>query len=138
MQSVKNKNILNKVIVVDFGSQTTQLIVRRVREIGVYCELISHLKLSQYIKTTKPSALILSGGPASSFKKRSPKIDKKILNLDIPVLGICYGMQIICQILGGVVKSTNKREFGRAEINIITNNLLFKDINKIKKTLRFG
>ena len=127
-------NNLAKVLVVDFGSQTTQLIIRRVRETGVYCEMVSYSLLSSYLKKNRPDALILSGGPASSFKKKSPKIDIKILNLGIPILGICYGMQIICQTLGGKVKNTNRREFGKAEIKVLKKNSLLEGVGKIKKS----
>ena len=68
---------MNKVVVADFGSQTTQLIIRRIREIGVYCEIIPHNNLYLYVKTNKPQAIVLSGGPASSFEKKSPKLTKK-------------------------------------------------------------
>ena len=114
---MKNKN-LNKVLVVDFGSQTTQLIIRRIREIGVYCEIISYNNLYSNIRKNRPKAIILSGGPASSFKKKSPKLNKQVLKMNIPILGICYGMQIICQTLGGKVQSSNRREFGKAEIKM--------------------
>ena len=109
-------NNLNKVLVVDFGSQTTQLIIRRIREIGVYCEIVPHNNLYSNIKKNKPQAIILSGGPASSFEKKSPKLNKEVLKMNIPILGICYGMQIICQTLGGKVQSSSRREFGKAEI----------------------
>ena len=122
-----------KVLVVDFGSQTTQLIIRRVREAGYRCEMIDCNKLPKNFKK-KPLALILSGGPASSFKKKSPKIDIKILNMNIPILGICYGMQLISQTLGGQVKNTKKREFGKAQIKLIGNNLLFKNVKKTQNS----
>ena len=128
----KKINSLGKVLVVDFGSQTTQLIVRRVREVGIFCEMISYKNLSQYVKKYKPLAFILSGGPASSFEKKSPKIDTNILNLGIPILGICYGMQIICHTLGGKVNNTKKREFGKAEIKLIKNSLIFNGIIREK------
>ena len=124
---------LNKVLVVDFGSQTTQLIVRRVREIGIYCEIVSYKDLYLNIKKNKPEAIILSGGPASSFEKKSPKLEQNVLQMNIPILGICYGMQIICQTLGGRVQSSTKREFGKAEIKILEKNLLFKGIDFSKK-----
>ena len=130
----KKINSLGKVLVVDFGSQTTQLIVRRVREVGIFCEMISYKNLSQYVKKYKPLAFILSGGPASSFEKKSPKIDTNILNLGIPILGICYGMQIICHTLGGKVTNTKKREFGKAEIKLIKNSLIFNGIIREKKS----
>ena len=130
---MRTKN-LSKVSVVDFGSQTTQLIIRRVREAGIYCEVVSYNELPAYLKKNKPRAIIFSGGPASSFEKKSPKIDLEILNLGIPILGICYGMQLICQTLGGKVKSTKRREFGKAEIKVLRNNLLLKGIGNTKKS----
>ncbi len=128
-------NNLKKVLVVDFGSQTTQLIIRRIREIGVYCEIVSHKGLYSNIKKNKPHAIILSGGPASSFEKKSPKLNKKVLQMNIPILGICYGMQIICHILGGRVQSSSKREFGKADINLLKKNLLFSRIAFSKNNL---
>ena len=125
---------LDKVLVVDFGSQTTKLIIRRIREIGFECEVIAYDELSNCIQNVKPKALILSGGPASSFKIKSPKIDIRILKMGIPVLGICYGMQLICHTLGGRVQSTNKREFGKAIIKVLSNDLLLKGINNTKKS----
>ena len=125
---------LNKVLVVDFGSQTTQLIVRRVREIGIYCEIVSYKDLYLNIKKNKPEAIILSGGPASSFEKKSPKLEQNVLQMNIPILGICYGMQIICQTLGGRVQNSTKREFGKAEIKILEKNLLFKGIDFSKNS----
>ena len=119
---------MNKVVVADFGSQTTQLIIRRIREIGVYCEIIPHNNLYLYVKTNKPQAIVLSGGPASSFEKKSPKLNKEVLKMNIPILGICYGMQIICQTLGGKVQSSSRREFGKAEIKILKKNLLLNRI----------
>ena len=128
----KNK-IHIPVLVVDFGSQTTQLIVRRVRELGVYCEVVSYKKLLLTIKMYSPKAIILSGGPSSAFNKKSPTVDKKIFALNLPILGICYGMQIIGQSLGGKVKETKKREFGRANIKIVRESKLFDNIEKIGK-----
>ena len=115
------------VLVVDFGSQTTQLILRRVREIGIYCEVISYNQIIDKIKELQPKAIIFSGGPSSAFNRFSPKVDKKVFNTKIPILGICYGMQIICEQLNGKVKKTNKREFGKAYIRAFKKSALFKD-----------
>ena len=115
------------VLVVDFGSQTTQLILRRVREIGIYCEVISYNQIIDKIKELQPKAIIFSGGPSSAFNKFSPKVDKKVFNTKIPILGICYGMQIICEQLNGKVKKTNKREFGKAYVRALKKSALFKD-----------
>jgi len=121
----KNKRNV-PVLVIDFGSQTTQLILRRIREIGVYCEVVSHDNIIDRIKEFRPKAIIFSGGPSSAFGKFSPKVDKKVFQSNIPILGICYGMQIICEQLNGKVKKTNKREFGKAYIKVLKKCLLFK------------
>jgi len=101
------------IYIVDFGSQVTQLIARRVREASVYCEIVSNKNLLHKIKDTKPTGIIFSGGPASVHKSRTPKIDKKIFSLNIPILGICYGMQLIVHQLGGRVEISKEREFGK-------------------------
>ena len=106
---------LETVLVVDFGSQFTQLIARRVREVGVYSEIINHKKLYQSIKLRNVKGIILSGGPLHVNNKLI-KIEKKIYNLDIPILGICFGHQIISKSLGGKVKESKFREFGNALI----------------------
>ncbi|MAH89390.1 MAG: glutamine-hydrolyzing GMP synthase [Pelagibacterales bacterium] len=126
----KNKKNV-PVLVVDFGSQTTQLILRRIREIGVYCEVVSYFSIINKIKEFKPKAIIFSGGPSSAFERFSPKVDKKVFKANIPILGICYGMQIICEQLNGKVKKTNKREFGKAHIKVLKKNLLFKGNLKV-------
>ena len=123
---VKNKNKNVPVLVVDFGSQTTQLILRRIREIGVYCEVVSYNNIIDRIKQFRPKAIIFSGGPSSAFERFSPKVDKKVFQFNIPILGICYGMQIICEQLNGKVKKTSKREFGKAHIKVLKKSPLFK------------
>ena len=123
---VKKNRKTVPVLVVDFGSQTTQLILRRIREIGVYCEVITNTNIMQSIREFQPKAIIFSGGPSSAFEKFSPKVDKEVFE-KIPILGICYGMQIICEQLNGKVKKTKKREFGKAVIKILKKNTLFKD-----------
>ena len=119
------------VLVVDFGSQTTQLILRRIREIGVYCEITSSNQIIDKIKELQPKAIIFSGGPSSAFHRFSPKVDKKVFDTKIPILGICYGMQIICEQLNGKVKKTHKREFGKAYIKALKKSTLFKDNIKL-------
>jgi GMP synthase (glutamine-hydrolysing) len=115
------------ILIIDFGSQVTQLIARRVREIGVYCEIKNpDISIEEIVKLN-PKALIFSGGPSSVNKVKSPTIDKKIFDLNLPILGICYGQQIICKLLGGIVKSAKEREFGKALIEISRDSLLFKD-----------
>ena len=108
---------LKKIIIIDFGSQFTQLIARRIRELGVYSEIISHKKIS-YLELIKANigGIILSGGPLNVYQKNKFKFDKKILNLKLPVLGICFGHQILAKSLGGKVKKSKFREFGLVEI----------------------
>tara|TARA_B100000902_G_scaffold67544_1_gene73722 strand:+ start:4195 stop:5733 length:1539 start_codon:yes stop_codon:yes gene_type:complete len=116
------------IYIVDFGSQVTQLIARRVREASVYCEIVSNKNLLHKIKDTKPTGIIFSGGPASVHKSRTPKIDKKIFSLNIPILGICYGMQLIVHQLGGRVEISKEREFGKTLITHTHKSKLFKNI----------
>jgi GMP synthase (glutamine-hydrolysing) len=106
------------VLVVDFGAQYAQLIARRVREASVYSEIVHHDISADEVKAKNPAAIILSGGPASVYENGSPKLDPKILELGIPVLGICYGFQILAQTLGGRVDKTGKREYGATKLAI--------------------
>lgn len=109
-----------KVLIVDFGSQFTQLIARRIRELHVYCEIHPyHHVTPDYIRAYGPKALILSGGPSSVTQKGAPMVDRGILEMGIPTLGICYGQQLMCHLLGGTVEvSDSEREFGRAFITV--------------------
>ena len=116
------------IYIVDFGSQVTQLIARRVREASVYCEIVSNKNLLHKIKDVKPTGIIFSGGPASVHKSRTPKIDKKIFSLNIPILGICYGMQLIVHQLGGRVEISKEREFGKTLITHTHKSKLFQNI----------
>ena len=128
---MKNNNMRKvPLLVIDYGSQTTQLILRRVREEGVYCEMVGYKNINKYLKNTVIQAIILSGGPASSFKKNAPKLEKKILSLKVPILGICYGMQSLCLALGGSVRESKIREFGKANINILEKNSIFFGISR--------
>lgn len=113
------------VLILDFGSQYTQLIARRVRENRVYSQIVPYTISSQEVRELSPKGLIFSGGPASVYEKKSPLPDKDILKLGIPILGICYGMQAIAQILGGKVKFTAGREFGKTELFVDDNKDLF-------------
>jgi GMP synthase (glutamine-hydrolysing) len=106
------------VLVIDFGSQVTQLIVRRVRESGVYCEVVPFDKADHALGEKRPAAVILSGGPASVGDIGSPRAPDRVFRLGVPVLGICYGQQIMVAQLGGRVEPHHKREFGRAEIEV--------------------
>ncbi len=116
------------ILVIDFGSQVTQLIVRRVRECGVYCEIVPFHAAEAALAKGKPSAIILSGGPASVTGENPPLPPKSIFELGIPILGICYGQQSMVQVLGGRVESHNKREFGRAEVEISGQSPLFEGV----------
>lgn len=113
------------VLILDFGSQYTQLIARRVRENRVFSKIIPYNTPAKEIALLAPKGLILSGGPASVTDKKSPLPDKKIFKLGIPILGICYGMQITAKLLGGRVKHTNAREYGKTELFIDNNRDLF-------------
>ena len=109
---------MKPVLVVDFGAQYAQLIARRVREANVYSEIVPHNISANDLKAKDPAAIILSGGPSSVYEDGSPKLDPKILELGIPVLGICYGFQILAQMLGGRVDKTGKREYGSTKLEI--------------------
>jgi len=114
------------VLILDFGSQYNQLIARRVRENKVYCKLVPHDITPEQIRSISPKGLILSGGPASVFEKNSPKCSKEIFELGIPVLGICYGMQLMAHTLGGKVRKAGRREYGRTQLLIDDKKDLFK------------
>ena len=118
----------SRVLVLDFGSQYTQLIARRIREAHVYCEIQSFNYPIEEIRKFKPGGIILSGGPASVYAETAPKPDPEIFNLDVPILGICYGMQLIVKHFGGEVVSAEKREFGKAEIEFERREPLFETI----------
>ena len=106
------------VLILDFGSQTTQLIARRVRESKVYCEIHPCTTSFEDVQKKAPVAIILSGGPASVYEEGAPSVDKRIFELGVPVLGICYGMQLMAHLLGGKVARADKREFGLAQVTI--------------------
>lgn len=118
-----------KILILDFGSQYTQLIARRVRETNVYCELHPYDVSAQFIENFAPSGIILSGGPASVTAGEAPQAPVIVFELGVPVLGICYGMQVMAAQLGGVVENATIREFGYAEVKIIRNSVLLRDIN---------
>ena len=118
-----------KILVLDFGGQYNQLIARRVRECKVYCEVKPYNISIDEIKEFNPSGIIFTGGPASTFEKDAPKCDERIYDLGIPVLGICYGMQLMGEQMGGKVSSADKREYGKTGISY-KNSALFENINK--------
>src|SRR5512137_1873511 len=106
------------VAVLDFGSQYAQLISRRIRECGVYCEILPHDITRGELKSLKPKAVVLSGGPASVLDDNHPEIDTGIFDLGIPILGICYGLQLMAHTLGGELERGTAREYGPATIQV--------------------
>jgi GMP synthase (glutamine-hydrolysing) len=116
------------VLVLDFGGQTAQLIARRVREQNVFTQLVRHDLTAERIEELNPKGLILSGGPASVYGENAPQIDPAILDLGIPILGICYGMQLACRALGGEVTPGTSREFGRKLLSVVGVDPLFEGI----------
>jgi GMP synthase (glutamine-hydrolysing) len=118
----------DKILIVDFGSQVTQLIARRVREEKVYCEIVPFQKADEAFRALRPKGVILSGGPASVLDKDAPLAPKAIYEAGVPVLGICYGEQAMAQQLGGVVEAGHHREFGRAEVLVTEDTPLFEGV----------
>ena len=132
---------LENILIIDYGSQYTQLIARRIRELEVFCSIYPYNRITnKLISELNPSAIILSGGPKSVLDKNSPKLASNILNLQKPILGICYGMQLLTKTLSGKVKRSTKREYGHTLINIKKKSLIFKGIkkNKIKVWMSHG
>jgi len=121
-----------KILIIDFGSQFTQLIARKVRELGAYSEIISSSKIKILSQNKLIKGIILSGGPLTATNNKKPKLDSKIINLEIPILGICYGHQILSKKFGGKVKTSKKREFGRASLKSVSKSPITKKffINK--------
>jgi len=118
---------MKPVLVVDFGAQYAQLIARRVREANVYSEIIHHTATASEVSAKDPAAIILSGGPSSVYEPGSPSLDPDILKLGIPILGICYGFQVLAAALGGRVDKTGKREYGATELSVSVNGTLLGD-----------
>jgi GMP synthase (glutamine-hydrolysing) len=119
----------DKIIVLDFGSQYNQLITRRIREFGIYSELLSHKITAEEIKKINPKGIIFSGGPNSVYDKDAFRIDPEIYKLGIPILGICYGMQLMTYNLGGRVEPADNREYGHADIDVTDDQaVMFKEL----------
>ncbi|QOZ53686.1 GMP synthase (glutamine-hydrolyzing) [Bradyrhizobium sp. CCBAU 53338] len=118
----------DKILIVDFGSQVTQLIARRVREDGVYCEIVPFNKAEEAFKEMKPKAVILSGGPESVHEAGSPRAPQLIFASGVPVMGICYGQMTMAAQLGGEVEGGHHREFGRADVEVKADSKLFEDV----------
>ena len=119
----------SKVIIIDYGSQVTQLIARRVREAGVYSEIHPCVVTAKQVKAMRPSAIILSGGPASVGEKDAPALDKGFLDLGVPVLGICYGIQLLAYNLGGGLEQSETREYGPADLKFVRSCALWDGID---------
>ena len=118
----------SKILILDFGSQVTQLIARRVREAHVYCEIHPCDVSNEFVKSFGADGIILSGSHASAYEEDTDKAPQAVFELGVPVFGICYGMQTMAQQLGGKVEAGTKREFGYAEIRARGHSALFKDI----------
>ncbi len=116
------------ILVIDFGSQFTQLIIRRIREANVFSEIYPHTITAKQVKEINPKGIILSGGPMSVYDKNAPQIDPEILHLGVPVLGICYGLMVICQEFKAVVEPATDREYGKAILEIKNKKGLFKGV----------
>ena len=125
MHSIKKGGVA----IIDFGSQYTKLIARRIRENSVYSEILSPDSKINVIMKNSPAAIILSGGPKSVNDNEAPTIDKKLLELNIPILGICYGLQLLLKNAGGEIKSGGNGEYGPATINIKNNETLLAGLN---------
>ncbi|MCH8173005.1 MAG: glutamine-hydrolyzing GMP synthase [Proteobacteria bacterium] len=119
-----------RILIIDFGSQVTQLIARRVREAGVYCEIVPYTRALKGLKRLAPKGIILSGGPASVTGSDTPRAPNEIFKLGLPILGICYGQQDMVDHLGGTVEAADNREFGRASLEIKDDCLLFEGVWK--------
>ncbi len=120
--------INEKIVVLDFGGQYNQLIARRIRDLGVFSELLPHTTTAEELKEMNPKGIIFSGGPNSVYGEGAPHCDEKILELGIPVLGICYGMQLMSQHFGGKVEAANHREYGKAMISVKNPTKLYKEL----------
>ena len=120
-------NNLNKILVIDFGSQFTQLIARRIRELGVFSEIVSHKKTNNLNIFKNVKGIVLSGGPLNVYENNKVKFNKKIIELGIPILGICFGHQIIAKLMGGKVNKSKYREFGLVKVKKKNNSLLIKN-----------
>ncbi len=128
MANMKSQPDSERVLVFDFGSQYGQLIARRVREQNVFCQIVRHDLSAERVAALKPRGLIFSGGPSSVYEPGAPRCDPKVFELGVPVLGICYGMQLACQTLGVEVRPGSSREFGRTQCRIRDEDQLFAGV----------
>ena len=118
----------HRILIIDFGSQYTQLIARRVREAGVYCEIWPYDHCQAALRASRPNGIILSGGPETVTGDDTPRAPQQIFDLGVPVLGICYGMQTMAAQLGGRVEPSEKHEYGYAQVRARGHSRLFRDI----------
>ena len=121
----------HRILILDFGSQYTQLVARRVRELGVYCELWAWDVTEAQIREFNPSGIILSGGPESTTEANSPRAPQYVFEAGVPVFGVCYGMQTMAMQLGGHVEGSNEREFGYAQVEVVTDSALVRGIEDL-------
>ena len=119
-----------KVIVIDFGGQYNQLVARRVRECNVYCEIYSYKTDLAQIKAMNPKGIILTGGPNSCYEDGAPTCTKELFELGVPVLGLCYGAQLMQHVLGGKVEKAPVREYGKTETFVDKSSALFSDVSE--------
>ena len=124
--------VLNQemVVILDFGGQYTQLIARRVRELKVYCEILPYTASLERVEALKPKALIFSGGAFSVYGEKAPTVDSRVYKIGLPILGICYGMQLMAKDLGGIVNAAGRREYGKTELTVQDHGDLFKGLEK--------
>ena len=123
-----NKSSTESILILDFGSQVTQLIARRLRESGVYCEIVPYFKAEEALAGSRPNGGILSGGPSSATQSDTPRAPQSLFDMGIPVLGICYGQQAMCEQLGGRVEASDHQEFGRAFVDINDDCAMFEGL----------
>ena len=130
---MNKNNFIEKITIIDYGSQFTQLIARKIRELGVYSEIINFNQIKNVKKNHLNKGIILSGGPLTITDKNSSSLNNYLLELNIPILGICYGHQILAKKLGGKVKISKKREFGHAIVKSKSKSIITKNFFKKKK-----
>lgn len=118
------------VLILDFGGQYTQLIARRIRELNVYCEILPYTATLEQIKALQPNALVFSGGAFSVYGPGAPSVDRQLYQLGLPILGICYGMQLLAKDLGGVVRAADRREYGKTEMTVMADGDLFAGLGR--------
>ncbi|MBS3988495.1 MAG: glutamine-hydrolyzing GMP synthase, partial [Dethiobacter sp.] len=118
------------VLILDFGGQYTQLIARRIRELNVYCEILPYTATLEQVAALNPKALVFSGGAFSVYGEGAPAVDRRLYQQGMPILGICYGMQLLAKDLGGVVRAADRREYGKTELTVLANGDLFAGLGK--------